>query len=260
MICPSHFGCPSARSGTVNASTDTGICTSIARGARVPVVDSAMDQCHANNIGRPKSIDLFVRITHLRQTPPRRQRDESTDNRARDTLAGRNHVSVSGRGRTSPRRRNLLRKRRRSSLLMARVCRSVSRRCDEVSAGTLKVLQRPIDVRVNSDGRDSRIGKVMQTGKGASEKIPIVQFRRDSSRACSSSSCRCSRDLSCVGCPPMSMAASQRDGVVDRRLPVRVALATRAAIRVRSVGRFGMVDSGSGNYVCQCSPRAARLV
>lgn len=47
---------------------------------------------------------------------------------------------------------------------------------DVVSAGTLN-LQRVIDVRVEATGRDSRIGKVMQSVEEAtSERTPIVQF------------------------------------------------------------------------------------
>lgn len=47
---------------------------------------------------------------------------------------------------------------------------------DLVSAGTLN-LQRVIDIRVEATGRESRIGKVMQSVEEAtSEKTPIVQF------------------------------------------------------------------------------------
>ncbi|TWU10112.1 heavy metal translocating P-type ATPase [Allorhodopirellula heiligendammensis] len=46
----------------------------------------------------------------------------------------------------------------------------------EVSAGTLN-LQRPLDICVHSTGRESRIGRVMQSVEEAmSDKIPIVQF------------------------------------------------------------------------------------
>jgi P-type Cu2+ transporter len=47
---------------------------------------------------------------------------------------------------------------------------------DEVSAGVLNLV-RPIDVEVIATGRDSRIGKVMQSVEtAASEKVPVVQL------------------------------------------------------------------------------------
>ncbi|TWT75199.1 heavy metal translocating P-type ATPase [Allorhodopirellula solitaria] len=47
---------------------------------------------------------------------------------------------------------------------------------DQVAAGTLN-LQQPIDVRVSATGRESRIGRVMQSVEDAmNDKIPIVQF------------------------------------------------------------------------------------
>lgn len=47
---------------------------------------------------------------------------------------------------------------------------------DEAAAGTLN-LQRPLDIRVVATGRESRIGRVMQSVEDAmSDKIPIVQF------------------------------------------------------------------------------------
>ncbi|MGB7328009.1 MAG: heavy metal translocating P-type ATPase metal-binding domain-containing protein [Rubripirellula sp.] len=55
--------------------------------------------------------------------------------------------------------------------------RSVAANCgDEVSAGTLNLV-RPIDVEVMATGRESRIGKVMQSVEAAaSEKTPVVQL------------------------------------------------------------------------------------
>lgn len=122
-----------------------------------------------------KAVDLLLRITPRHAT--RMNADETRDIVLVDTLqsgdcvrvdAGEN-IPVDGEilvGETTIDR----------SLLTGESLPVGAQAGDEVSAGTLN-LQRPIDVRVLATGRDSRIGKVMQTVEEAtSEKIPIVQF------------------------------------------------------------------------------------
>ncbi|MBB3205981.1 Cu2+-exporting ATPase [Rhodopirellula rubra] len=122
-----------------------------------------------------KAVDLLLRITprHATRVNP----DETTDTVLVDALqtgdvvrvgAGEN-IPVDGEivhGQTSVDR----------SLLTGESLPVDAGEGEEVSAGTLN-LQQPIDVRVIATGRDSRIGKVMQSVEDAtSEKIPIVQF------------------------------------------------------------------------------------
>ncbi len=122
-----------------------------------------------------KAVDLLLRITPRHAT--RVNADETTDTVLVDVLQIGDTVRVAA-GENIPVDGSVVSGQSsidRSLLTGESVAVSVDEG-DEVAAGTLN-LQRPIDVRVLAMGRDSRIGKVMQSVEdAASEKIPIVQF------------------------------------------------------------------------------------
>lgn len=122
-----------------------------------------------------KAVDLLLRITP--RHAERINADRTTDTVLVDILQSGDCVRVDA-GENIPvdgevvRGESLIDR----SLLTGESIPICIREGDEVAAGTLN-LQRPIDVRVLATGRDSRIGRVMQSVEEAmSNKIPVVQF------------------------------------------------------------------------------------
>jgi len=183
-----------------------------------------------------KAVDLLLRITPRHAT--RVNEDESTDTVLVDTLQVGNHVRI-GAGENIPVDGEILFGQTTvdRSLLTGESLPVGVGAGDEVSAGTLN-LQRPIDVRVTATGRDSRIGKVMQTvEEAASEKIPIVQFA-DSVGGVFVVVVSVLAAISFVWWLPAgwSMAASHATALLIVACPCALALATPLAISV-SLGR-----------------------
>lgn len=122
-----------------------------------------------------KAVDLLLRITprHAVRVNP----DHTTDTVLVDILQSGDCVRVDA-GESIPVDGEVVRGESlidRSLLTGESIPVSIGKG-DDVAAGTLN-LQRSIDVRVHATGRDSRIGRVMQSVEEAmANKIPVVQF------------------------------------------------------------------------------------